>query len=159
MKKKAIAFSAKLTTTFLFSTSISVLRIYIFDDNGFPLNYTAISQSEAQTGYAGVYLAKLDLSFTPEGTATQTAYFKNSSGTNLFQCSYVQTNGAKELYIACESDNEALDYLGSRRLKMGVEYEFWVNNPGNGPFGGVINLQFMLTDNALSFDATNDVFT
>ena len=179
MKKKAIAFSAKLTTTTTplgFYPHISVLRIYIFDDNGFPLNYTTISQSEAQTGYAGVYLAKLDLSFTSDGVVgnkyeTQTAYFKNSSGTNLFQVSYIyggytSTNvivggiktsyaNSKELYITCESDNEALSYLGSRRLKMGVEYELF----SNYDVIGIINLQFMLIDNALSFNAINDVFT
>jgi len=130
-----------------------------------------------------VYLAKLDLSFTSDGVVgnkyeTQTAYFKNSSGTNLFQVSYIYggytstpviVNGiqtsllthvnSKELYITCESDNEALSYLGSRRLKMGVEYELFSNAGIDQLNLGAIGLQFMLIDNALSFNAINDVFT
>ena len=179
MKKKAIAFSAKLTTTYPsgFNPDISALRIYIFDDNGFPLNYATISQTDAQTGYTGAYLAKLDLSFTSDGVVgdrykTQTAYFKNSSGTNLFQVSYVYggytrsivtvlTPNRKELYITCDSDSEALEYLGTRRLKMGVEYELYVNAGGDDDDneGGRIGLQFMLTDTAYNFNAVNDVFT
>ena len=179
MKKKAIAFSAKLTTTYPtgFNPDISALRIYIFDDNGFPLNYATISQTDAQTGYTGAYLAKLDLSFTSDGVVgnryeTQTAYFKNSSGTNLFQVSYVYggytrstvtvlTPNRKELYITCDSDSEALEYLGTRRLKMGVEYELYVNAGGGDDDneGGRIGLQFMLTDTAYNFNAVNDVFT
>jgi hypothetical protein len=179
MKKKAIAFSAKLTTTYPtgFNPDISALRIYIFDDNGFPLNYATISQTDAQTGYTGAYLAKLDLSFTSDGVVgdryeTQTAYFKNSSGTNLFKVSYVYggytrsivtvlTPNRKELYITCDSDSEALEYLGTRRLKMGVEYELYVNAGGGDDDneGGRIGLQFMLTDTAYNFNAVNDVFT
>ena len=186
MKKKAISFSIKLTTTNSsgFFPSISALRIYIFDENGFPLNYAAISQTEAQTGYTGAYLAKLDLSFTSDGIVdghyeTQSGYFKNSSGTNLFQVSYVYggyrsygvyidgiytvvpTPAATELYITCESDSESLNYIGDRRLKVGVEYEFYVNAGFDDDDNerGRIGLQFMLTDTAYNFNAVNDVFT
>jgi hypothetical protein len=163
MKKKAIAFSAKLTTTYPtgFNPDISALRIYIFDDNGFPLNYATISQTDAQTGYTGAYLAKLDLSFTSDSVVTQTAYFKNSSGANLFEVSYVYGGyKSKELYITCESDSEALEYLGTRRLKMGVEYELYVNAGGgdDDDQSATIGLQFMLTDTAYNFNAVSDSF-
>mgnify|MGYP000037009101 FL=1 len=67
MKKKAIAFSIKFTCGFLtgINPHISALRFFIFEDgNGFASNFSQISQGDAQSGYSGAYLAKLDLSFT-----------------------------------------------------------------------------------------------
>jgi len=198
MKKKAIAFKIKLTTSSNdgFSPSVSALRIYIFDETGFPSNYATISQSQAQTGYTGAYLAKLDLSFTSANTYNdgslpshiptnfdnayyeQSADFKNSLGVSLFSASYIYDGhyepgtlidiygdhinypiaNTSELYITCVTDNEMLNYSGNRRLKVGFEYEYYLNQDGLN-VGASIGLQFMLIDNALSFNATNDVFT
>ena len=198
MKKKAIAFKIKLTTSSNdgFSPSVSALRIYIFDETGFPSNYATISQSQAQTGYTGAYLAKLDLSFTSANTyndgslpsyiptnfdnaySEQSADFKNSLGVSLFSASYIYDGyyesgtlidiygdpinypiaNTSELYITCVTDNEILNYSGNRRLKVGFEYEYYLNQDGQN-VGASIGLQFMLIDNALSFNAINDVFT
>jgi len=190
MKKKAIAFSIKVKINSNdipgFFTYVSALRLYIFEDNnGFPLNFQNISQGDAQTGYTGAYLAKLDLSFTATSTPTreyflQYADFKNSANINIFPVSYiyagykdfntfdrkgqpivVRQNIANELYINCTSDNEALNYVGNRRLKVGFEYEYYVNASADDDnnCNGVVTLQFMLRDNPLELNATNDVFT
>jgi len=193
MKKKAIAFSIKVKINSSdiagFFTYVSALRLYIFEDNnGFPLNFQNISQSDAQVGYSGAYLAKLDLSFGNTTTTTtstgdyylQSGIFKDSSNNNLFPVSYIyggtreintydrygkpitiQSNVADELYINCESDYEALNYVGNRRLKVGFEYEYFVNANADDDsnYRGFVTLQFMLRDNPLELNATNDVFT
>ena len=155
MKKKAITFRIKFTCNYWtgINPHISALRFFIFEDgNGFSSNFSNISQAEAQTGYSGAYLAKLDLSFTYDNLnsgvyESATAYFKNSANLNLFQITYVyggyrnEYNGidgdgnpvyiqiptSRELYISCDSDNEQLNYSGNRRLRVGVEYELYVN--------------------------------
>ena len=92
MKKKAITFRIKFTCNYWtgINPHISALRFFIFEDgNGFSSNFSNISQAEAQTGYSGAYLAKLDLSFTYDNLnsgvyESATAYFKNSANLNLF---------------------------------------------------------------------------
>lgn len=190
MKKKAISFQIKLSinsvdTGHSLRSDISALRFYIFEDgiSGFSSNFANISQSEAQTGYAGAYLAKLDLSLTPftdvyGDYVAETATFKNSSNVSLFNASYIYggytstivtvdsvdttvlvPNG-KELYITCTSDNEALAYIGTRRLKVGVEYEYYVNAgiDNDGDVNGSLKLQFMLEDKSLELTSIEDVF-
>jgi hypothetical protein len=191
MKKKRISFSIKInqvTNDFYsgFLPNFSVLRIYIFEeDNGFPSNFENISQSDAQNGYLGDYLAKLDLSFTSSNLVggvfqKNTAHFKNNLGVNLFEVSYFyggyiyintynsNTNTAtaikqptpNELYITCTSDNEFLNYTGSRRLKVGFEYECFVNasSDDDDNLDATVKLQFILEDNPLELNAINDSF-
>ena len=188
MKKKAIAFSIKFTCYYWtgINPHISALRFFIFEDgNGFSSNFSNISQAEAQTGYSGAYLAKLDLSFTDSNLnsgvyESATAYFKNSANLNLFQITYVyggfrnQYNGidgdgnpiyiqvpsGRELYIICNSDNEQLNYSGNRRLMIGVEYELYVNAgiDDDNTETNTTTLQFILEDKPLELNAVNDVF-
>ena len=96
MKKKQIAFSIKFSLSRHLQgirPDISALRFFIFEDtNGFSSNFSQISQSDAQSGYSGAYLAKLDLSFTNinyvNGAYEPVIYhFKNSSNINLFNAS------------------------------------------------------------------------
>ena len=189
MKKKAIAFSIKFTCDYWtgINPHISALRFFIFEDgNGFSSNFSNISQAEAQTGYSGAYLAKLDLSFTDSNLnsgvyESATAYFKNSANLNLFQITYIyggfinqqagvdsygkpiytQIPNQSELYIICNSDNEQLNYSGNRRLKVGVEYELYVNAPHDDDdnFDSVVYLQFILEDKSLELNAINDSFS
>lgn len=188
MKKKAISLKIKIKSDFIVGLAphISALRVFIFEDNnGFPLNFTNISQAEAQAGYSGAYLAKLDLSFTNtnyvNGAYEPVVYhFKNSSNINLFNAScvyggtrttrvYDAATGAfidqtvpsgTELFITCESDNEQLNYSGNKRLKVGLEYEFYVNADGDNDDNesAHITLQFILEDKPLELNAINDSF-
>lgn len=188
MKKKAIAFSIKFTCDYWtgINPHISALRFFIFEDgNGFSSNFSNISQGDAQSGYSGAYLAKLDLSFTDSnlnsgGFGPKTAYFKNASNVNLFQVSYIyggyrnEYNGidgdgnpiyiqiptSRELYISCDSDSEQLNYSGNRRLMIGVEYELYVNAgiDDDNTETNTTTLQFMLEDKPLELNAVNDVF-
>ena len=189
MKKKQIAFRIKFSLSALdgIRPDISALRFFIFEDtNGFPSNFSQISQGDAQSGYSGAYLAKLDLSFTDSnlnsgGYGSATAYFKNSANLNLFQITYIyggfaniyngvdanqkpiykQMPNQSELYIICNSDNEQLNYSGNRRLKVGVEYEFYVNALAkyDDKFDSVVYLQFILEDKSLELNAINDSFS
>ena len=189
MKKKQIAFRIKfsLSESGGINSNISALRFFIFEDtNGFPSNFSQISQGDAQSGYSGAYLAKLDLSFTGSNLsgnvyAPATAYFKNSANLNLFQITYIyggfinqqagvdsygkpiytQIPNQSELYIICNSDNEQLNYSGNRRLKVGVEYELYVNAPHDDDdnFDSVVYLQFILEDKSLELNAINDSFS
>lgn len=188
MKKKAIAFSIKFTCDYWtgINPHISALRFFIFEDgNGFSSNFSNISQAEAQTGYSGAYLAKLDLSFTASNLnsgvyESATAYFKNSANLNLFQITYVyggyrneynridgngnpiyiQIPTSRELYIICNSDNEQLNYSGNRRLRVGVEYELYVNAgiDDDNTETNTTTLQFILEDKPLELNAINDSF-
>ena len=188
MKKKQIAFSIKfgLDKFYGIRPSISALRFFIFEDtNGFSSNFSQISQGDAQSGYSGAYLAKLDLSFTNtnyvNGAYEPVIYhFKNSSNINLFNASCVYggtrtiqvydnataglidktvPSGA-ELFITCESDNEQLNYSGNRRLKVGVEYELYVNASidDDNNVDNTVYLQFILEDKPLELNAINDSF-
>ena len=186
MKKKQIAFRIKfsLSASGGINPNISALRFFIFEDtNGFPSNFSQISQGDAQSGYSGAYLAKLDLSFTGLNLsggvyAPATAYFKNSANLNLFQITYIyggfinqsigvdsygkpiytQIPNQSELYITCNSDNEQLNYSGNRRLKVGVEYELYVNAPSDDDDNrdSEVYLQFILEDKPLELNAIND---
>lgn len=188
MKKKQIAFRIKfgLYPFGGINPHISALRFFIFEDtNGFSSNFSQISQGDAQSGYSGAYLAKLDLSFTDLNLSgdvylPQTAYFKNSSNVNLFEVSYhyggfanqyngldengnpiyTQIPNQSELYIFCDSDNEKLNYSGNRRLKVGVEYELYVNASidDDDNIDSQVYLQFILEDKPLELNAINDSF-
>ena len=184
MKKKAIAFSIKFTCDYWtgINPHISALRFFIFEDgNGFASNFSQISQGDAQSGYSGAYLAKLDLSFTNINYVNGVIYhFKNSSNVNLFQVSYIyggyknvyngidgdgnpiyiQVPSERELYISCDSDNEHLNYSGNRRLMIGVEYELYVNAgiDDDDNLDGSLKLQFMLEDKSLELTSIEDVF-
>lgn len=191
MKKKAISFQIKLSINSVNTGNsiiphISALRFFIFDSgvNGFSNNFDKISQSEAQTGYAGAYLAKLDLSFTTTGLNSGIFYpsiaqFKNSSNVVLFEvfCIYSGTKiisgfnrdgnrtsdvvpNAQHLTIICQTDNETLNYSGNRRLKVGVEYEAYVNagTDDDDNVDGSLKLQFMLEDKSLELSSIEDVF-
>lgn len=191
MKKKAISFKIKLSINSVDTGQniiphISALRFFIFDSsvNGFSNNFDNISQSEAQTGYAGAYLAKLDLSFTNTGLNSGIFYpsiaqFKNSSNVVLFEvfCIYSGTTiisgvdrygnptsnvvpNAQHLTIICQTDNETLNYSGNRRLKVGVEYEAYVNAgiDDDDDVDGSLKLQFMLEDKSLELTSIEDVF-
>ena len=107
-------------------------------------------------------------------------HFKNSSNINLFNASCVYggtrtiqvydnaTAGlidqtvpsGTELFITCESDNEQLNYSGNKRLKVGLEYEFYVNADGDddNDFDSTVYLQFILEDKPLELNAINDSF-
>ena len=196
MKKKEISFSIKFSLSDSFreieiQPLYSILRFYIFDDTqSFDFNFEQVSPSQIISGYAGNYLAKLDLSFTGynlqggEDIYNQSDYyyaianskFKNYLGQDVFDVEYVYSgdvpvvytdinndeiatirNYAREITINCNTDNEALNYIGSRRLRVGVEYLRDVGN-FNGSISAVTSLQFMLIDKPKIIDAENDKF-
>ena len=67
---------------------------------------------------------------------------------------------AQHLTIICQTDNETLNYSGNRRLKVGVEYEAYVNAgiDDDDNLDGSLKLQFMLEDKSLELTSIEDVF-
>ena len=73
---------------------------------------------------------------------------------------YIQVPSVRELYISCDSDNEQLNYSGNRRLRVGVEYELYVNAliGDDNTERNTTTLQFILEDKPLELNAINDSF-
>jgi len=111
-------------------------------------------------------LAKLDLTYN----SLDKIHFKNAIGENLFEVSVSEevinatTPPANPLYtgyilINCLTDNETLNYSGSKRLKVGIEYMQAVDehpdDDGN-VYARSIDVSFQLIDNSLELNAIND---
>ena len=147
----------------------SQLRIYILDvTDGFPLNLTHISQAEVYAGYTGNYLAMLDLSNTWQGQTTKS--FKKMDGSTAFNVDVIveedhsvttggitRTAYGEKVLIACDSDNEYLNYSGSKRLKIGIEYGLNPNTDpdSDGDLYGQVKVDFQLIDKPLAINAVN----
>lgn len=172
MKKKEISFSILIKIPMVFAyynpLYLKLLKVYIFDETmGFGSNLiTGVTRADLIAGYTGSCLAKLDLSYN----SLDNAHFKNAIGENLFEVSVSEevinatTPTANPLYtgyilINCLTDNEALDYSGSKRLKVGIEYMQGVDehpdDDGN-VYARSIDVSFQLIDNSLELNAIND---
>jgi len=172
MKKKEISFSILIKIPMVFAyynpLYLKLLKVYIFDETmGFGSNLiTGVSRSDLITGYTGSYLAKLDLTYN----SLDKIHFKNAIGENLFEVSVSEevinatTPPANPLYtgyilINCLTDNETLNYSGSKRLKVGIEYMQAVDehpdDDGN-VYARSIDVSFQLIDNSLELNAIND---
>lgn len=172
MKKKEISFSILIKIPMVFAyynpLRLKLLKVYIFDETmGFGSNLiTDVSRSDLITGYTGSYLAKLDLTYN----SLDKIHFKNTIGSNLFEVSVSEeiisatTPPANPLYtgyilINCLTDNETLNYSGSKRLKVGIEYMQGVDeHPGDDDnvYARSIEVSFQLIDNSLELNAIND---
>jgi hypothetical protein len=172
LKNKAVSFNLMLSgasraTILRIAKQLfqSQLRIYILDaTDGFPLNLTHISQTEVYAGYTGNYLAMLDLSNTGQGETTKS--FKKMDGSTAFNVDViveedrsVTTGGitstayGEKVLIACESDNEYLNYSGSKRLKIGIEYGLIPAADPDSDLYGQVKVDFQLVDKPLAINA------
>jgi hypothetical protein len=175
MKKKEISFSILIKIPMFFTffsyynpLYLKLLKVYIFDETmGFGSNLiTGVTRADLIAGYTGSCLAKLDLSYN----SLDNAHFKNAIGENLFEVSVSEevinatTPPANPLYtgyilINCLTDNEALDYSGSKRLKVGIEYMQGVDEHPKDDgkvYARSIDVSFQLIDNSLELNAIND---
>ena len=125
MKKKAIAFSIKITIPLSNAQPfyLSLLRIYLFDQTmGFASNLIeGISKADLESGYAGQYLAMLNLRYD----SSNKDHFTNMLGANLFDVEVLYQTDVESSYfltyspartgtviINCFTDNESLNYVG-----------------------------------------------
>ena len=172
MKKKEISFSILIKIPMVFDffdpLYLKLLKVYIFDETmGFGSNLiTDVSRSDLITGYTGSYLAKLDLSYNSSNSTN----FKSVTGENLFEVSVreekINTNTPPTnphytgyILINCLTDNEELDYSGSKRLKVGIEYMQGIDEDPNydkNVYAKEISVDFQLIDLPLELNAVND---
>ena len=172
MKKKAIAFSIKITipliTRYAQPFYLSLLRIYLFDQTmGFASNLIeGLSEAELESGYAGQYLARLNL----RHDSSNKDHFTNMLGANLFEVEVLYQTEEESSYsnssyatgtviINCLTDNESLNYVGNRRLKVGVEYEQAIDEHPNDDgdiYARKLQVDFQLIDLPLELNAVSD---
>ncbi|HNA22532.1 MAG TPA: hypothetical protein PLN40_14080, partial [Agitococcus sp.] len=177
MKKKAIAFSIKITIPLINIINsnaqpfyLSLLRIYLFDQTmGFASNLIeGISKADLASGYAGQYLAMLNLRYD----SSNKDHFTNMLGANLFDVEVLYQTDVESSYfltyspartgtviINCFTDNETLNYVGNRRLKVGVEYEQAIDEHPNDDgdiYAHKLQVDFQLIDLPLELNAASD---